>query len=163
MSMFLTGFNVYFVFGYACFMSMCLKSAVWLFWWQGLAFGEDRLATLISFESFIATKNSCRVPRFPLIASCYKIVNSQTSFTFMLRSDCWESESDILPPTPQPWLEYNHEVGEICKFFVFRLTVPLMFLKWKDKDDCFFLDASVCLPELTAHADSKTQSFIKNQ
>jgi len=25
--------------------------------------------------------NSCSVPQFPLIASCYKIVDSQTSFT----------------------------------------------------------------------------------
>jgi len=26
-------------------------------------------------------QNSCCVPRFPLIASCYKIVDSRTSFT----------------------------------------------------------------------------------
>jgi len=35
----------------------------------------------ISFETFIETMNSCCVPRFPLIASCYKIHDSQTSFT----------------------------------------------------------------------------------
>jgi len=29
-SMFLTSFNVYFVFGYACFMCICLKTAIWL-------------------------------------------------------------------------------------------------------------------------------------
>jgi len=34
-----------------------------------------------SFETFIETENSCRVPRFPLIASCYKVVDSQTSYT----------------------------------------------------------------------------------
>jgi len=31
-SMFLTSFNVYFVFGYAYFMCICLKTAIWLFW-----------------------------------------------------------------------------------------------------------------------------------
>ena len=46
---FLTSFNMYFVFGYACFTCICLKTAIWLFWGQGLAvFGEDRLATLTS-------------------------------------------------------------------------------------------------------------------
>ena len=32
MSMFLTSFNVYFVFGYACIMCICLKTAIWIFW-----------------------------------------------------------------------------------------------------------------------------------
>jgi len=31
-SMFLTSFNVNFVFGYACFICICLKTAIWLFW-----------------------------------------------------------------------------------------------------------------------------------
>jgi len=31
-SMFLTSFNVYFVFGYAYFMCICFKTAIWLFW-----------------------------------------------------------------------------------------------------------------------------------
>jgi len=31
-SMFLRSFNIYFVFGYACFMCICLKTAIWLFW-----------------------------------------------------------------------------------------------------------------------------------
>ena len=30
-SMFLTSFNVYFVCGCACFMCICLKTAIWLF------------------------------------------------------------------------------------------------------------------------------------
>jgi len=30
--MFLTSFNAYFVFGYACFLRICLKTAIWLFW-----------------------------------------------------------------------------------------------------------------------------------
>jgi len=43
------------------------------------------------------------VPRFPLIDSCYKIVNSQTSFMLCKESEILErSVSDILPPTPQP-------------------------------------------------------------
>jgi len=45
--MFLTSSNVCFVFGYAYFMRYCLKTAIWLFLGQDLAFfGEDRLATL---------------------------------------------------------------------------------------------------------------------
>jgi len=30
-SMFLTSFNVYFVFGYACIMCICRKTAIWVF------------------------------------------------------------------------------------------------------------------------------------
>jgi len=37
-SMFLTSFNVYVVFGYAHFMCTCLKTAIWLFLGQSLAF-----------------------------------------------------------------------------------------------------------------------------
>ena len=48
--MFLTSFNVYFVFGYTYFMCICFTTAICFFWFflrQGLAFfGEDRLATL---------------------------------------------------------------------------------------------------------------------
>jgi len=32
MSMFLTSFNVYFACGCACFMCICLKTVIWLFW-----------------------------------------------------------------------------------------------------------------------------------
>jgi len=39
--MFLTSFKIYFVFGYECFLCVCLKTAtrlfwdkVWLFWWR---------------------------------------------------------------------------------------------------------------------------------
>jgi len=35
----------------------------------------------MSFKTFVETKKTCCVPSFPLTASCYKIVNSQTSFT----------------------------------------------------------------------------------
>jgi len=46
-SMFLTSFNVYFVFGYACFMCICLKITIRVFLGQGLpVYGEDRLAAL---------------------------------------------------------------------------------------------------------------------
>jgi len=46
-SMFLTSFNVYFVFAYAYFMCICLTIAIWSFLGQGLAFFDvDRLATL---------------------------------------------------------------------------------------------------------------------
>jgi len=34
-SMFLTSFNVYFVCGCACFICICLKTAIWLFWLIG--------------------------------------------------------------------------------------------------------------------------------
>jgi len=35
----------------------------------------------ISFETYIETINSCCVPRSPLLASCQRIVYSQTLFT----------------------------------------------------------------------------------
>jgi len=54
----LTSFNVYFVFGYAYFMFVFLKTAIWLFLGQGLAFfDEERLATLP-----VTTPDRCYVP-----------------------------------------------------------------------------------------------------
>jgi len=50
--MFLTSFNVYSVFGYACIAYLCRKTTVWLFLRNGLAFfGENRLATLLKLVS----------------------------------------------------------------------------------------------------------------
>jgi len=47
-SMFMTSFNVYFVFGYSYIMCICRKTAIWLFLGYGLAFfGENRLATCL--------------------------------------------------------------------------------------------------------------------
>jgi len=40
----------------------------------------------ISLETFIETENPCCAPRIPLIASCYKMVDCQTSFMLFLRS-----------------------------------------------------------------------------
>jgi len=55
-------------------------------------------------------QNSCCVPRPPLIISCFKIVDSQTSFTLCFGVSVevvkfGKLESDILPPTPQPCLK----------------------------------------------------------
>jgi len=62
-SMFLTSFNVNFVFGCACFIFICLKTVIWLFLaflGQGLAFfGEDRLATLIPSTSTARSISAC--------------------------------------------------------------------------------------------------------
>jgi len=58
--------------------------------------------------TFVWKQNSCCVPvRFPRSASCYKILDSQTSF-YVKESESEilersELDSDILPPTPQPW------------------------------------------------------------
>jgi len=54
---------------------------------------------VISFETFVETEISCCVPRFPLVLT-------DKFHSFMLRSRSRESESDILPPTPQPWAPY---------------------------------------------------------
>jgi len=49
--MFLTSFNIYFVFDYAFLCEYALKQVFcffWLFWGRGLAFfGENRLATML--------------------------------------------------------------------------------------------------------------------
>ena len=69
-SMVLTSFNVYFVCGCACFMCICLKTAIWLFLaflGQGLDFfGEDRLATLLcSLARFDLANRDVRQPLQP--------------------------------------------------------------------------------------------------
>jgi len=45
-SMFMTSFNVYFVFGYGYIMCICHKTAIWVFFLFAF-FGENRLATLL--------------------------------------------------------------------------------------------------------------------
>jgi len=46
--MFLTSFNVYFVFGYAFIMCICRETAIWLFLEYDLAFfDENRMVTLL--------------------------------------------------------------------------------------------------------------------
>jgi len=60
-------FNVYFVCACACFMCICLKTAIWLFLAflrQGLAFfGEDRLASLLcSLARFRLANRGARQP-----------------------------------------------------------------------------------------------------
>jgi len=62
----------------------------------------------VSFEIFMKAENSCCVPRFPPIASCYNIVDSQTSVTLCygvgvgnlerseLESDIFTSDSATL-------------------------------------------------------------------
>jgi len=58
--MFLRSFNVYFVFGYACFMCICLKTAIWLFLaflGQGMAF----LVKLTSLQPDSTTHSGCHV------------------------------------------------------------------------------------------------------
>jgi len=66
-SIFLTSFNVYFVCGCACFMCICLKTAIWRFWdklW--IFFGEDRLATLLcSLARFDLANRGVRQPVQP--------------------------------------------------------------------------------------------------
>ena len=44
----------------------------------------------ISFETFVETENSCCVPQFQLIASCCKIVDSQTFIHVILKSRSWK-------------------------------------------------------------------------
>ena len=80
---------------------------------------------IVSFELFMETENSCFVPRFPLIAGCYEILDSQISFIHvMLRSSsrsrkfwkgrCWSrtfyhlrirdpDAEDITPCDPRGW------------------------------------------------------------
>ena len=56
-----------------------------------------------SFETFIETENCCCVPRFPLmpvaLQNCW-----HPNLNHVKESEILERpESDILPPTPQPW------------------------------------------------------------
>jgi len=83
---------------------------------------------MVSCETLIETENYCCAPRFSLIASCFKIVDSQASFT-KSESEIFERsgsdkilevrESDIVPPTLQPWFQLMRTLplGIICKFF----------------------------------------------
>jgi len=52
-SMFPTTFNIHFVFGYACFMCICLETAIWLFWASSGFFVEDGFAALRGLLRFV--------------------------------------------------------------------------------------------------------------
>jgi len=63
-SMFLTNFNICFVFVHTCFMRMCLKTAVWHFLTfcgtRSVFFGEDKFATLSKQQTFSFIVCRCR-------------------------------------------------------------------------------------------------------
>ena len=66
---------------------------------------------LVSFDTFVETKISCGEPRFPLILTA-KFHSLYASNILERRSRILESEilerseleSDILPPSPQPFI-----------------------------------------------------------
>jgi len=46
------------MFGYACIMCICRKTAIWLFLGHSLAFfDENRLATLLLLDELLSTRN----------------------------------------------------------------------------------------------------------
>ena len=64
----------------------------------------------ISFQTFVETESSCCAPRFPLIltAEFHSLYVKESGSEILERSESEilesrESESDISPPTPQPW------------------------------------------------------------
>jgi len=64
---------------------------------------------MVQFLFKLETENSCCVPQFPFIASCYKIVDSHFHSRYVKESEPEsenvgrsESVSDIFPPTPKP-------------------------------------------------------------
>ena len=64
----------------------------------------------ISFETFVETDISCCAPRFPLIltAKFHSLYVKESESEILGRSesgvgDFGKSESEILPPAPQPW------------------------------------------------------------
>jgi len=61
----------------------------------------------ISFENFVATEISCCAPRFPLILTSkfHSLYVEESESEISERS---ELESNILPPTPQPWFERSN-------------------------------------------------------
>jgi len=89
----------------------------------------------ISFETFIETENSCCAPRFQLIASSYKIVDSQTSFML-----CWgvgvgnfgRLVPDILPLTSQPCMLQCTlpSTTDICTSTPFQRIVGSIVIHW---------------------------------
>ena len=64
----------------------------------------------VSFDTFVETEISCYVTRFPLILtarfhSLYVNGNWSRKFWKLGVGNFGKSESDILPPTPQPWYQ----------------------------------------------------------
>jgi len=71
--------------------------------------GNSCLSGTIYFETFVETEISCCVPRFPLILtakfnSLYVKESGVGNFENLVSGvgNFFKSESDILPPTPQP-------------------------------------------------------------
>jgi len=88
MSMFLTSSNVYFVRGCACFMCICLKTAILAFL---SFFGEDRLATLLfSSARFDLASRGVRQPVQPHTYArllVFEETSAQPHFTVVNCSD----------------------------------------------------------------------------
>jgi len=84
-SMFLTGFNVYSVFAYACFMCICLKTAIWLF----LTFLAQGLFFLVKivWEPWSLVKSRLRHRLELLFNLCGNINSVKTNFLLFSHPD----------------------------------------------------------------------------
>ena len=84
----------------------------------------------ISFETFVETENSCRVPQFPLIASCQKLLTAKLHSHYVKES---VSESEIWKGRSWSWTFYIrlrksvfHSVA--IKTFDERQTLKMSFI-----------------------------------
>jgi len=89
-SMFLTSFNVYFVCGCACFMSICLKTVIWLFWdkvWLFLVKTGWQPCCVVQQDSILQTGVcTSQSSRTPMLDSSYSTrhcrdASADTSYT----------------------------------------------------------------------------------
>jgi len=109
-SLFLTSFNVYFAFAYACFMCICPKTPLWLFLGQGLDFfGENRLATLVTTENSRQDSSSLNEKNLFLCLQTYLICQSDV-WKFCKNGFHSSLESLIVTPvesshSAKTWLE----------------------------------------------------------
>jgi len=58
-----------------------LRKSNWIIFYITHLSWEFVIKCTLSFETFVETEISCWAPRFPFTRNCYKVVNSQTSFT----------------------------------------------------------------------------------
>ena len=92
-----------------------LRKSIRSYFYITLLSWEFLLKWYTSFEIYVETENSCWVPLFPLIASCYKIVNSQTSFTLQYVEESETGDGVGVGRRSRVWSRYRSRSGKFWK------------------------------------------------
>jgi len=151
-SMFLSSFDVYFVCGCACFMFICLKTAIWLFWDKVWHFWWRQVGNPIaSFSKIRSCKPGCaQASQGAHLCSTVRVRRDISAASFCSCKLLWRSDECFKNFLRMP-LTGNHAAIKIGFYLNFRL------LKWNFAWCCQSRD--MAQPVTGTHDTPKRKTF----